>query len=81
MAGVVELVLHDAVEHVGEVVALAGDAVSEARVGQRCDGFLESVVGAFGLRDGFAPCGFGGFRDQRKIVGARGLIFLAREAH
>jgi hypothetical protein len=51
----VKLVLNNSIEHVREVVALAGNAFAEARVGKSRDGFDESLVYASGLGYGLAP--------------------------
>lgn len=68
LAGVVELVLGDALQHEIEIVALTGDAVAQARLGQGRNDFDQSIVSAHGLSYGFAPCGFCRFWNGREII-------------
>src|SRR5690349_21846595 len=59
LAGVVELVLHDAAEHVKKIVILLGLArnlVLQTRVGKGGDRLDELVVSMFRGLDGLPPC-------------------------
>src|SRR5260370_26230144 len=76
LPGMIELMLRDAVEHVIEIVPLAGDAVPKPRVGQSGDSFDENIVRAFRGRYGLAPCGFCRCGHWRDIYPACWLRFL-----
>ena len=64
LPGMIELVLRDSVQHVIKVVPLAGNAITEARVGQSSDGFYECIVRASRLSYGLAPRRFCRRRTQ-----------------
>jgi len=70
LAGVIELVLHYAVEHVvkGVVGALfAGDLVEEGLLREFLDGGDEFHVNLMEVFEGFCPRGVAGIRDGRKF--------------
>ena len=56
----IKLMLRDSVQHVIEIVPLAGDAIAKSQVRQSGNRFDESIVNAFRLRDGLTPCGLRG---------------------
>ncbi len=60
--------LREAVKHVVEVIALAGNAVAQAISGQSGDGSDQSVMRMFRFGDGLAPRGRGGLGDAGKIL-------------
>ena len=71
LAGMIKLVLHDAAEHVKEVVVVLGLARNlflQARVGKGGDRLDEFVVSLLGGFDRLAPGGFAGVFDRREIL-------------
>lgn len=73
----VQLMLCDAVQQVSEIVAFAGTAIPQSRVGKRGDCFYEFIVRPLRVRDSFAPCAFGSPYNRRKIIRSRGLALLS----
>jgi hypothetical protein len=72
LAGVIELVLHEAVEHVIEGVVsslFAGDRVVEAGVGKSGDCGDEFFMDALHVAESCAPGGGARVGDGRKILG------------
>src|SRR5579864_8111327 len=70
--------LRDAVEHVVEVVALAGNAVAQPRFRKSSNGLDQPFMSSLRGGDGLAPRGLRGFRRNGwKIIQAGWLPFLA----
>ena len=79
LPGMIELVLGNAVKHVGKVVPLAGDAIAQAGIRQSGNDLDEPVVRSFRGGNGLAPGCLGRLGYGRKIIGAGGLAFLSTE--
>ena len=77
LAGMVELVLCNAVKHVIEVVLLAGHAIAQAGIREAGYSLHKPVVRPFRLGDGLAPGRFRSFGRGRKIVQTRELTFFS----
>lgn len=77
LPGVIEFMLHDPMQHVIEVVSLAGNAVTQAGLGKSGDGSYKSIVRVFCLSYGFAPPPFRRNGHGRKIRQTSGLAFFS----
>ena len=72
----IEIVLRHSVQHMVEIVFLAGNALAQARLGQPRNRLHQHIVRALHVCDSLAPRGVGGFGNDGKIVSAFGLKFL-----
>lgn len=75
----IELVLGNAMKHVGKVVPLAGHAIAQAGTRQSGNDLDEPVVRSSCGGNGLPPGCLGCFGYGRKIMGASGLAFLSTE--